>query len=280
MARVDRRRAQREARHARTRGTRRARGGSRTTSARTVEHTLFFTRLRRQAKWAFALMVIVFVVGFTFLGVGSGGLDLQSLVQDVFGSKGGGGTSISKARAETRKHPNDPQAWRKLATAFQDKGRTDEAIAALDRYVTLRPNDAGQLQTLAQLERGQATGALQAAEIASANQGAAGAGSTFGNSQLSGSDPIQSAVSSQASTQASSAFAAYRTDSKRYLGTLKKLAKLEHDSFTYTQLGQAAAQFGNTALAIASYKTALKLEKDPRVKAQIRAQLKSLHLAH
>jgi len=42
-------------------------------------------------------MVIVFVVGFVFLGVGSGGLDLQSLVQDVFGKKGSSGTSIAKA---------------------------------------------------------------------------------------------------------------------------------------------------------------------------------------
>jgi tetratricopeptide (TPR) repeat protein len=225
-------------------------------------------------------MVIVFVVGFTFLGVGSGGLDLQSLVQDVFGSKGGGGTSVSKAQAETRKHPNDPQAWKKLATALQGKGRTDEAIAALEKYMTLRPNDTGQLQTLAQLERGQAAGALQAAQIASTNQNLAGAGSTFGNTQLSGSDPIQSAVASRASSQATSAFAAYRTDSQRYLGTLKSLAKLAHDSFSYTQLAQAAAQFGNTALAIASYKTALRLEKDPRVRAQIRAQVKSLHLGH
>jgi tetratricopeptide (TPR) repeat protein len=226
-------------------------------------------------------MVIVFVVGFTFLGVGSGGLDLQSLVQDVFGSKGGGGgTSVSKAQAETRKHPSDPQAWKKLATALQAKGRIDEAIVAFEKYMTLRPNDVGQLQTLAQLEGTQASNALQTAQIAAADQGAASAGTTFGNSQLSGSDPIQSAVSSRASGQATSAFAAYKTDSQRYLGTLQKLAKLQHDSFSYTRLGQAAAQFGNTAVAIASYRTALKLEKDPRVRAQIRAQLKSLHLGH
>jgi cytochrome c-type biogenesis protein CcmH/NrfG len=225
-------------------------------------------------------MVIVFVVGFTFLGVGSGGLDLQSLVQDVFGSKGGGGTSVSKAQAATRKHPNDPQAWKNLATALQAKGRIDEAIVAFEKYTTLRPNDVGQLQTLAQLEGTQATSALQTAQIAAADQGAASAGSTFGNSQLSGSDPIQGAVSSRASSQATSAFAAYKTDSERFLQTLKSLAKLQHDSFSYTRLGQAAAQFGNTALAIASYRTALRLEKDPRVKAQIRAQLRSLHLGH
>src|SRR6266487_5352037 len=233
MARADRRRAQREARHARSVGTRRARGGSRTTSARTVEHTLFFTRLRRQAKWAFALMVIVFGVGFAFLGVGSGGLDLQSLVQDVFGSKGGGGTSISKAQAETRKHPNDPQAWKTLGTSLQGKGRTDEAIAAYEKYATLRPHDVGQLQTLAQLEGQQTTGALAAARLAATSQGFATAGSTFGNSQLTGSDPIANAVSTQTSSQAQTTFSAYQQDSQRYLQTLKRLARLQNDSFSY-----------------------------------------------
>ena len=225
-------------------------------------------------------MVIVFAVGFAFLGVGSGGLDLQSLVQDVFGSKGGGGTSVSKAQAETRKHPNDPQAWKKLATALQTKKRTDEAITAYEKYLTLRPNDVGQMQTLAQIEGQQAANAFQTAQVAAAKQGLSNVGSTFGNSQLTGSDPIQSAVSGQASSEANTAIAAYRTDSQRYVRTLKRLAKLQNDSFSYTRLAQAAAQFGNTSLAIASYKTALKLEKDPRVRAQIRAQVKTLHLRH
>ncbi len=225
-------------------------------------------------------MVIVFGVGFAFLGVGSGGLDLQSLVQDVFGSKGGGGTSISKAQAETRKHPNDPQAWKTLGTSLQGKGRTDEAIAAYEKYATLRPHDVGQLQTLAQLEGQQTTGALAAARLAATSQGFATAGSTFGNSQLTGSDPIANAVSTQASSQAQTAFSAYQQDSQRYLQTLKRLARLQNDSFSYTRLAQNAAQFGYTALAVTSYKTALKLETDPRLKAQIRSQLKALRPTH
>src|SRR5262249_55239354 len=151
VARADRRRAQREARHARASGSRRARGGSRTVSARTVEQTLFFTRLRRRAKWAFALMVIVFAVGFAFLGVGSGGLDLASLVQSVFGA-GGGGTSISKAQSNANKHANDPAAWKALADAYGSHGRTADQISALEHYVKLRPRDVTQLQNLAQLE--------------------------------------------------------------------------------------------------------------------------------
>src|SRR5690242_17283795 len=111
MARADRRRAQREARAARP-ANRRTGGGRRTVPASAIENQLFFTRLRSQAKWAFALMVVVFGVGFAFLGVGSGGLDLGSLIQDAFGTKGGGGTSISKAQKEVAKHPRQAQGYK------------------------------------------------------------------------------------------------------------------------------------------------------------------------
>ncbi len=275
MARVDRRRAQREARHARARGTRRARGGSRTTSARTVEQTLFFTRLRRQAKWAFALMVIVFGVGFAFLGVGSGGLDLQSLVQDVFGSKGGGGTSVSKAQKEVAKHPKDPQAYKKLFDALKSKGRTEEAIVALEKYLTLAPHDVTQLQNLALIENTETNNALQANQIASFNQQSARASGIFG-SAIPGVDPVENAVSAQVTKDERSTFESYRKNANRLLGTLKKLAKIQKDAFSYTRLAQAAAQFGYPAQAIAAYKQALKLESDPKLKAQIRAQLKAL----
>jgi tetratricopeptide (TPR) repeat protein len=275
VARVDRRRAQREARHARTRGTRRSRGGSRTVSARTVEQTLFFTRLRRQAKWAFALMVIVFAVGFAFLGVGSGGLDLQSLVQDVFGSKGGGGTSVSKAQKEVAKHPNDPTAYKKLYEALKSKGRTQEAITALEHYVKLRPRDVEQLQNLALLENQAATNALQSNQIARFNQQNSRAGGIFG-SAIPGADPIENAVSAQVTKDERSTFESYRKNANLLLGTLTRLAKLQNDSSSYTRLAQNAAQFGYPAKAIAAYKKALKLETDPRLKAQIRAQLKAL----
>src|SRR5438128_12027611 len=134
MARVDRRRAERQARHARATAGRRP-SGKRGQSARVIEHTLFFTRLRQQAKWAFAVMVLVFGVGFVFLGVGSGGLDLGQLVRDVFGSKGPTGTSISKARDEVAKHPREAQAYKKLADAYARKGRTDDAMTTLEQYV-------------------------------------------------------------------------------------------------------------------------------------------------
>ena len=48
---------------------------------KTLEDELFFTRLRGHAKWAFALLAIVFAGSFVFLGVGSGN---SSGLGDVF----------------------------------------------------------------------------------------------------------------------------------------------------------------------------------------------------
>jgi tetratricopeptide (TPR) repeat protein len=279
MARADRRRAQREARNAR--GTRRGSGRPRGASARAVESQLFFTRLRTQAKWAFALMVIVFVVGFAFLGVGSGGLDLQSLVQDVFGAKGGGGTSISKAQKEVDKNPRDPTGYRKLATAYESKGRLTDAVNALKQYVALRPKDAAQLQHLAQLEKTQADNALSDYQLAYYASQSSNAGTTFGppaSSKLAQAlnDPIASAVTSRDSTRLQQAQTAYQTASTDALATYKKLAQVQASQTAYFQLAQAAEHFGDAKTAISAYRHVLKQSSDPTTKAQVRAKIKSL----
>ena len=120
-----------------------------------------------------------------------------------------------------------------------------------------------------------ATNALQANQVARFNQQNAQAGGIFG-SAIPGADPVENAVSASVTKQERSTFEAYRKNANRLLGTLKTVAKLQHDAFSYTRLAQNAAQFGYPALAITSYKQALKLETDPRLKAQIRVQLKAL----
>ena len=249
--------------------------------ANAPENQLFFTRLRTQAKWAFALMVVVFVVGFAFLGVGSGGLDLQSLVTDVFGAKGGGGTSISKAQEDVQKHPRDPAAWKQLATAYQNKGQIAGAVTALTRYTALRPKDATQLQQLAQLQKTQADNAATDYQLAYLSQQDSGGGSTFGPASTSKlgqalNDPVSSAVNTRDSTRVQEALTRYQTASTQALATYKKLAKLQATQYSYVQLAQIAQGFGDTNTAIAAYTKALKLPGDPTAKAQIRAKIKSL----
>src|SRR5207253_1122623 len=61
---------------------------------------------------------------------------------------------------------NDPQAYKDLSTAYQDKNRTDDAIAPLERYTQLRPKDQEALRTLAGLYLAQADAAQTAAQQA------------------------------------------------------------------------------------------------------------------
>jgi predicted Zn-dependent protease len=223
-------------------------------------------------------MVIVFAVGFAFLGVGSGGLDLASLVQDVFGA-GGSGTSISKAQSRTRKHPNDPAAWRALADAYGSHGRTADQITALEHYVELEPKDATQLQNLAQLQVTQATNEQQANAAARQDQ-ASVANASFFAPRIGGTDPIMSALQLQVSTAERNTFTAYRDAVKHALATLRKLTAIQPGASSYDDLATAAAQYGENGIAIKAYKQELRYTSDPGTEAQIRARIKALRAAN
>lgn len=242
---------------------------------------MFFPRLRSQAKWAFVLLILVFAGGFVFLGVGSGGLDLGSLIRDAFGRSSSSGTSVSKAQKEVRQHPLDPAARKDLASALEKKGRVDEAITAWTQYTKLRPKDVGALRHLAQLELGQADTFLQQAQLASLAQQDAGAGSAFTSSgkfqQALGQDPISSALSTKASTQLQEASSKYQVAASQAVATYQRIVKLApDDQQAVFALAQAADTLRQTPVAISAYKRLLKFKLDPTTAAQIRARIKTL----
>src|SRR5919201_1781894 len=62
--------------------------------------TMFFPRLRRQAKWVFVFLAVVFAAGFVFFGVGSGSTGISDLLQGNFANLFGGSSTskdVSKA---------------------------------------------------------------------------------------------------------------------------------------------------------------------------------------
>jgi Flp pilus assembly protein TadD len=243
---------------------------------------MFFPRLRSQAKWAFVFLILVFGGGFVFLGVGSGGLDLGSLIRDAFGRGGSSTPSVSKAQEEVAKHPLDASARKDLATALEQKGRVDEAIVAWTQYTRLRPKDVNALQRLGQLELGQANTFLSQAQQASLAQQDAGVSSPFVPSngkfgQALGQDPISSALSTRASAQLQEATTKYQTASTQAIATFKKIVKLRpSDQQAVFALAQAADSLRQTPAAISAYKRLLKLKLDPTTAAQIRARIKAL----
>ena len=46
-----------------------------------VEDTMFFPRLRRHAKWMFALLALMFALGFVGFGVGAGGIGFGDILR-------------------------------------------------------------------------------------------------------------------------------------------------------------------------------------------------------
>ena len=112
------------------------------------QEELFFARLRVHAKWAFVFLALVFAFGFVFFGVGSGSTGISDALQNAFSFGSKGGTSISKLQDKVVKHPKDASAWRDLATALEQKQKTQDAVNALERYSALRPHDQSALAEL------------------------------------------------------------------------------------------------------------------------------------
>jgi tetratricopeptide (TPR) repeat protein len=243
---------------------------------------MFFPRLRNQAKWAFVFLIVVFAGGFIFLGVGSGGLDLGQLMRDAFGNGGSSGPSISSAQKKVAERPFNAQYRKQLAQAYENKGRTDEAIAAWLEYGKLRPKDAVALRHLGDLELGQASSSFQAAQLAALQQSQAAAGNQFRPTsgklgQALGTDPLSSAATTQASGAYQAAISKYQTASNRAISTYQQITKLQpKNQEALFALAQAADTLHQNTAAVSAYKKLLKLDLDASTKAQIRARIKTL----
>ncbi len=254
------------------------------------QEQLFFQRLRVHAKWAFVLLAVVFGLGFVFLGIGSGSNGITDALQNAFNfGRGSGGTSISKLERKTEKNPLDAQAWRDLATAYEAKQRTNDAIVALSQYVGLRSNDANAYAELASEYK------LQANQYAQDYQNAQAQSITFtpvaaafappANTPLGKAfndpkalqDPISAVLQQQAQAAQQTALTNYQTSLSNAVDAYKKLVKLTPtDANAQIQLAQAAKAAGDTKTAVAGYKRFLQLAPQDPTAPTIRKQLKAL----
>jgi cytochrome c-type biogenesis protein CcmH/NrfG len=252
------------------------------------QEQLFFQRLRLHAKWAYVLLAVAFAATFALLGVGSGSTGISDAFQNLF-NRSTGGTSISKLERKVRQHPQEANAWRDLATAYEQKQRTQGAINALQRYTTLRPKDRGALAELASEYTSLATTyandytTAQAAAASQASPASAFAppsttpfGKAF-NDPAALKDPISAAVQTQTSTAQSDAYTKYQDAQRNAESAYQKVAGLDPtDATTQIQLGQTAQAAGDTKTAIAAYKRFLKLAPTDPLAAQVKQQLKAL----
>jgi cytochrome c-type biogenesis protein CcmH/NrfG len=232
----------------------------------------------------FVLLAVVFAGSFIFLGVGSGsGSGLGDVFSNIF--TGGGGPSIDKLQAKVDKNPKDAAALLQLGQALQGKQRTDEAIVAYERYVTLRPKNVTAMQQLASLYNLKAQSQYNVAAAAQEAAQSADPGQTFGPApgskfgQALGSDPssLGGAASSQASQAFQSAVGQYQSTLQQLVGVYQKIAKATpDDSGALINVGRAAGAAGETGAAVAAFKTFLKKFPDDPLAPDVRNQLKQL----
>ncbi len=233
----------------------------------------------------FVFLALVFGVGFVAFGVGS---DVQGGIADAIGV-GGGGTgqpSVEDSRERLEENPNDPTALRDLATALQTDGRPEEAIAPLERYVRLRPNDEEVLRQLAGVHLTKATRLRNEAQEAQLEAQALAPGTIF---QPPANTPFGQALSKAPITQAATQRAnerltrvygemqsAYRDAKETYV----RLARLApEDPSIQLQLADAAINSGDTPAALTAYRRFVKLAPDDPTTPLVRQEIKRLQAA-
>jgi cytochrome c-type biogenesis protein CcmH/NrfG len=257
------------------------RGRKRHASGGNPNQQLFFSRLRRQAKPAYLILAVLFAVTFAFLGVGSGangGLDQLFSGLNIFHS---GGSSVSKALGEIKKHPSDPKGFRDLATAYESKGDTPNAIGALQQYTTLKPKDVKAWSELGGLQLGQAQNYVTEYQNAVANEQLAAPSQSFRPTgklgTALGTDPIEQAQATTASSVTSNLYQSATLAYASAVSSYKQLVKLQPgNADAQFQLAQAAQTSGDRTTAIAAYKAFVKLNPTSSTAAQVRQLIKQL----
>jgi cytochrome c-type biogenesis protein CcmH/NrfG len=262
-------------------GARRARTGRRGHAAGgNPNQQLFFMRLRRQAKWVYVLLAVLFAITFAFLGVGSGTNGLDQLFQglNIFHH---GGNSVSSAQKYIQDHPSDPKGFRDLATAYETKGDTSNAISALQQYTNLRPKAAAVWSELAGLQATQAQTTIQQYRDAYTNRQLLAPSQSFLPTGKLGQALGTNKAEQVASTQADATLQAVQSRAQVALSSTvdsyDKVTKLTpKDSNAWFQLAQAAQQAGNYTVAVKAYKRYLVLNPSSTSKSQIEQLIKQL----
>lgn len=252
---------------------------------------MFFPRLRRQAKWMFVFLALVFGLGFVVFGVGGNlpgtgiGDIFQGLGQDT------AGPSEGEARDKIKENPNDPTGYLELATALQRDGKINEAAAPLERYVELRPRDRTALSQLAGVYLTQGRNAqdeaarlnAQLIELTGGELFTPGQSSQFGQkfSQGQVTQLLSSDLNQRLSQQYIAAQGAYRnaTDTYKKLIAATPDAEEADQPSIFLQLAFAAESANDLNQAISAYKRYLTVAPDSPQEAGVRERIKQLEAA-
>ena len=237
--------------------------------------------MRRKAKPVYLILAVLFGVTFAFLGVGSGangGLDQLFSGLNIFSHSG---TSISKAQKEVKDHPNAGKGYRDLATAYEGKGDTANAISALQQYTVQKPKDASAWNELGGLQLSQGQSYLTQYQAASQAAQLAAPGATFLPTgklgQAIGTNQLEQSAASQANASVQDLQTRTQLAFTNAVGSYQKVTTLQpNNASAWFQVAQVAQQSGDVKTAVTGYKRYLKLNPDSTNASQIRALIKQL----
>jgi tetratricopeptide (TPR) repeat protein len=222
---------------------------------------MFFPRLRRQAKWMFVFLALVFAVGFVGFGVGSGAGGLDQLWS--FNQEASSGPSVGDAQDKIDE--GDPIGYKELAEAYRADGKQDEAIAAGEDYVRAKPDDYPFMRTLASDYEGKAARQRDDATIIQ-EELSSSTGTTFAVSPDSalgralGMGRIDRELTADANQKLTELYGGIESAYGRATELYQRVARVEKDDVLLQMLlGNSAYQARRNGIAIKAYQRVCKL---------------------
>jgi regulator of sirC expression with transglutaminase-like and TPR domain len=249
---------------------------------------MFFPRLRRQVKWMFVFLALVFAAGFVIFNVGSGGggtgIGDLLLSND---SSSSGLPSAKRSRERIAKNPKDAKAYEDLATALQADGKTDGAIAALEQYTKLRPRDESALNSLAAAYRTKVTRLQNEYQQIQLEAQIQLPGQLVGPPPLEArpgqplvEPPIDRVVKTAYTRRIQTVYTGIQTSLNRAVATYQRVLKLNPKDPTLELQLAETAQFANkNEVALAAYRRFLRLAPDDTNATFVQQQIKQLERA-
>jgi tetratricopeptide (TPR) repeat protein len=243
---------------------------------------MFFPKLRRQAKWMFVFLALVFGLGFVVFGVGSGGgLGLGDILQR--GASSSSGPSVGDAKDKIEK--GDLNAYKELSEAYLADGELDKAIAAGERYVKANPKDYEFMRSLASDYEGKANGLREQAAGVQEKLTSQTGGTTFGlpaNSKLGralGTGRIDQELTTAANTELTRQYSGIQSAYTRATQLYQKVAAANPDEVLLQMLlAQSAYQAQLNPTAVKAYRRVCKLAPESAECGQARQQIRVLKL--
>jgi hypothetical protein len=242
---------------------------------------MFFMRLRRGAKWVFVVLIVVFAFGFLFQGVGSGGGG--DIISELLNLRGAG-DPVKSAESAVKEHPKVADNWVSLAQLYEGKGRHNDAIAAYEKVLKLKPNDPGALAQLQTIWRGLTyqhrddyVNLQQQMQDAQGPSGGSDPVATFLGT--GGNDPLLTPYLNNLNSESSTALSAYSKAASSWEAVSRRYAKTvpSGDKFgqatVQLQLAEAAQAANDLPTEIKALKAYLRLAPGSTNVKQVREAL-------